>query len=53
MIVDKNNLMGYQVKNGGSDGCSVYSAAKQYVIGIVGERLDGDFVGIKVVVLPG
>jgi len=51
-MVDGHNLTGCQVKSDGLDGCCVCFAAKQYAIGVVGERLDGVIVQIKEVVMP-
>ena len=51
-MVDGNNLAGYEFKSDGLDGCHVCFVAKQYTVGIVGERLDVVIVQIKEVVMP-
>jgi hypothetical protein len=51
-MVNGNNLAGYQVKGNGSDGCRVCFVAKQYAIGVVGERLQGVIVSIEELVMP-
>jgi hypothetical protein len=45
-LVDVSHLAGYEVMPDGSDGCRVCFAAREFVIGRRGQRLDGAMVRI-------
>ncbi len=51
-MVDGMHLAGYLVNDDGSDGCCVCFAAREYAVGVAGQRLDGASVWIKEMALP-
>ena len=51
-MVDGNSLAGYQIQVDGSDGCRVCFAAREYAVGVGGQRLNGASVRIQEMVLP-
>ena len=51
-MVEGIHLAGYMVNDDGSDGCRVCFAAREYAVGVVGQRLDGASIWIKDMVLP-
>jgi hypothetical protein len=51
-MVEGIHLAGYMVNDDGSDGCRVCFAAREYAVGVAGQRLDGASVWIKEMVLP-
>ena len=46
-MVEGIHLAGYMVNDDGSDGCRVCFAAREYAVGVAGQRLDGASVWIK------
>ena len=51
-MIDRMHLAGYLVNDDGSDGCRVCFAAREYAVGVRGQRLNGESVWIKEMVLP-
>ena len=51
-MVDRIHLAAHLVNDDGSDGCPVCFSAREYPVGVVGQRLDGASIWIKEMVLP-
>ncbi|KAL3793036.1 hypothetical protein HJC23_003044 [Cyclotella cryptica] len=51
-LLQKTHLAGYAILPDGSDGCRVCFAAREFAVGVGGQRLDGAVAVIREIVLP-